>query len=135
MSALAVTGASPLIAAGIRKYSIGSFFLLLVVIKTGETEIILEMEQILINELNPEYNLCPVAGSNKGLKRSPETRARVSASKKGSKNPQFGKVGVNAKELFLFVVTDKGNSLLLSFPSITLAAKTLGVLNETVFSR
>lgn len=123
-----LTRVTKLIAAAIRKYGTESFIIILVVLKEGETRAIVEMEQNFIDYLDPEYNLSPTAGSSAGVKHSPETRAKLSAAKKGQNNPQFGKVGVNAKEVYLFVVSDKGYNLLLSFPSIKLTSKTILLL-------
>lgn len=41
-------------------------------------EDLLENEQKAIDSLNPEYNICRVAGSQLGIKRSPETSAKMS---------------------------------------------------------
>lgn len=81
-----------------------------------------ENEQFYIDKLKPWFNICPIAGNCKGVKqsqetiqkriskikgrpsknkgkklgkRSLETRKRLSDSKMGSKNPNFGKPPVN----------------------------------------
>ena len=65
-------------------------------------------EQHFIDTLNPEYNIAPIAGSSLGCARSAEARAKnseahigkhhseearakISAAKKGERNPNFGK--------------------------------------------
>jgi len=45
-------------------------------------EHLLLFEQRCLDLLNPDYNMCAIAGSILGLKRSPETRARQSAAAK-----------------------------------------------------
>jgi group I intron endonuclease len=44
---------------------------------------LLAVEQSRISSLTPEYNICQIAGSNIGIKRSPETLRKMSAWQKG----------------------------------------------------
>lgn len=44
---------------------------------------LIELEQKYINKLKPEYNLAPTAGSSLGVKRSEETKRKLSESHKG----------------------------------------------------
>jgi len=53
------------------------------VLEYCEKERLIEREQFYIDLLKPEYNTLPIAGSCLGVKRSDETRARMSASLKG----------------------------------------------------
>lgn len=46
-------------------------------------EDLVPLEQKYIDELNPEYNLCPTAGSSLGVKRSEEFKLKVSEANKG----------------------------------------------------
>ena len=63
-----------------------------VIIERAETtKMLIEREQHHIDTLNPEYNICPTAGSALGVKRSEETRKKVSEAKKGKPSPNRGK--------------------------------------------
>jgi group I intron endonuclease len=48
---------------------------------------IIHWEQIAIDALKPEYNICPVAGNTSGRKFSEETKKKISNSHKGRKHP------------------------------------------------
>ncbi len=54
---------------------------------------LLQREQYYLNTLNPEYNILKIAGSLLGFKHYEKTRAKISSSKAGEKNPMFGKKG------------------------------------------
>ena len=56
-----------------------------------EPENLIEREQYYFDTLNPEYNVAPIAGSTLGVLCSIETRAKISASKTGERNPFYGK--------------------------------------------
>jgi group I intron endonuclease len=56
------------------------FFILEAIVRP---ELAIAAEQRWLDELHPEYNTCLVAGSNLGVKHSPEARARMSAAKAG----------------------------------------------------
>jgi group I intron endonuclease len=51
---------------------------------------LLKREQYYIDKLNPEYNILKTAGSSLGFKHSDETRAKISNSLAGERNPMFG---------------------------------------------
>lgn len=53
----------------------------------------IEIEQYYMDLINPEYNLLKVAGSCLGYKHSEETKLKMSESRKGEKNPMYGKEG------------------------------------------
>jgi group I intron endonuclease len=55
----------------------------------AERRVLLELEQYYIDLHQPEYNICPTAGSRLGSKASEETKARMSASMVGK---NIGKV-------------------------------------------
>ena len=57
-----------------------------------EPELLLELEQSTIDELRPRYNVNPLAGSSLGIKRSPETRRRISKAMKGNRNARSDSV-------------------------------------------
>ena len=48
---------------------------------------LIQREQFWIDSLNPEFNVCQVAGSTLGFKFSEETKAKISAKAKGRKFP------------------------------------------------
>lgn len=52
--------------------------------------LLLSREQYYIDLLNPEYNILKMAGSNRGHKMSEETRAKMSAAKKGQPSHRKG---------------------------------------------
>jgi len=54
----------------------------------------LEREDYYIKLLKPEYNILQKAGSSLGIKRSDETRAKMSLAKKGENHPLFRKKNV-----------------------------------------
>ena len=53
-------------------------------------------EQKYIDELKPEYNICPVAGNTLGYKHTEETKAIISASSKGRKISEEQKTKISA---------------------------------------
>ena len=62
---------------------------------------LIEREQFWIDEMrtakrNVGYNLCPIAGRPTGLKRTPETCARISAAKKGVKRSPETRARISA---------------------------------------
>lgn len=65
-----------------------------IILEKCERERLLEREQHWINMLkasdrNQGYNLRPLASSNRGVKLSPETKAKIAASKIGKKRPDY----------------------------------------------
>lgn len=52
---------------------------------------VLMYEQFYIDELRPEFNTVPTAGSQRGLKHSDETRRKMSASRRRDFSPMTGK--------------------------------------------
>lgn len=52
---------------------------------------LVKIEQYYIDSYNPWFNICKIAGSPIGVKRSIETKNRMSDSRKGIKNHNFGK--------------------------------------------
>lgn len=62
----------------------------LLVVKDSSS--LIEAEQRFIDELKPEYNRSPSAGSNRGLVHSEQAKANIGASVSGKSNAWFGKV-------------------------------------------
>lgn len=59
--------------------------------KKEARELILSREQFYLDSLNPEYNILLTAGSSLGYVHREESIALMSETKKGEKNPMFGK--------------------------------------------
>lgn len=74
-----------LINSAILKYKILNFSL--DIIEYCEPNVILKKEQYYINLLNPEYNICKVAGLTLGRKLSKEARINISIKAKDANNP------------------------------------------------
>lgn len=60
------------------------------VLERCEKERLIEREQFYIDLEQPVYNMSPTAGSSLGIKRSEETRRRLSEAKKGKPSPRKG---------------------------------------------
>ena len=54
-----------------------------------DEKILIEREQYYINKLKPVYNICKVAGSSLGLKRTKGTRDKIRVANLGIKHPQW----------------------------------------------
>lgn len=53
-------------------------------------------EQFYIDELKPEFNINPTAGSSLGYKHTTETKAFISVALSGERHPMYGKTGENS---------------------------------------
>jgi len=73
-------------------YSIFSFGIL----EYSDAADVIAREQYYIDTLNPEYNLCKVAGSSLGLKRSKETKEKIAVSRLGRKLSEETKTKIAA---------------------------------------
>ncbi len=74
-------------------------FLFEVVELVPEKARLIEHEQMYLDLLSPQYNICKKAGSALGVKHSPETRKKMSDSHSGERNYWFG-VTADANPLF-----------------------------------
>jgi group I intron endonuclease len=61
------------------------------VVERCSEEVLIEREQHYLDELDPYFNTCKVAGSVLGVKHSKETRRKISKAQKGKKKPPFSK--------------------------------------------
>ena len=52
---------------------------------------LISTEQFYIDAYNPSFNICKKAGNSLGVKRSPETRRKVSEATSGKNHPNYGK--------------------------------------------
>jgi group I intron endonuclease len=75
----------------INKYNLEDF--IFIVFEYCEAEQLISREQFYFNELKPEFNILQVAGSVLGYSYPPESRAKLSESRKGVLNHQYGKKG------------------------------------------
>ena len=55
------------------------------IIEITNLENLIKREQYWIDTLNPEYNICPIAGSPLGREVTIETRLKISMSQKGKR--------------------------------------------------
>ena len=115
----------------------------------GIKEAILNREQYYLDSINPSLNICKIAGSPLGVKRSELFSINLSKANRGKKYIKTT-LGVNiiskivAPEARLKMssraggvsvkIFDKSNNLINQFPSITKAAKFIGVDNKTIRS-
>lgn len=60
---------------------------------------VIEREQYYLDKLNPEYNICKVAGSSLGCTYSEDARTKLSVANKGLNNPMYGKHHTNETKL------------------------------------
>jgi group I intron endonuclease len=77
-----------------RKYGADAFEFLLL----EETENLVERENHWIKVLNPEFNVAPVAGSVLGIKRSDETKKKMSLAFRGKPKDGSSRVGKKLSE-------------------------------------
>jgi group I intron endonuclease len=70
------------------KYGVDCFEFKIIEIVNDETKL-LEREQHYIDKLKPFYNICKVAGSSFGLKRTSGTRDKIRIANLGIKHPQW----------------------------------------------
>lgn len=76
------------------KYGYSNFSL--TILEVCDLDVVLEREQHYISTLNPEYNVCPTAGSTLGKLHTEESKLKISRTKKnigvGESNSMYGKV-------------------------------------------
>jgi len=73
---------NPKLQAHFNKYGINDLVFVLLE-NVLSKDILIEREQYYINLLNPSFNVCKIAGSSLGVKRTDEFKIKVSTSKKG----------------------------------------------------
>jgi len=109
-------------------------------------KIILEKEQYYLNNINPSLNVCKIAYSPLGVKRNNIFSLNLSIARRGLKNKPFtlnkfipkvitseAKLKLSARSLGVKVkIFDKSNNLVNEFPTMTSAAKFLGVSRRIV---
>jgi group I intron endonuclease len=80
---------SSLIYRSILKYGYSNFSL--DILEYCESSLCISREQYYLDLLKPEYNILKIANSRLGSKQSEATKIKISISKKGKKNPFYGK--------------------------------------------
>jgi len=68
---------SPIISRALAKYTHSNFKLLVFLVSSTDSKYILFMEQLVIDILQPEYNILQIAGSPFGFKHSLESKEKI----------------------------------------------------------
>jgi NUMOD1 domain len=100
---------------------------------------LISREQYYIDTLNPEYNILKTAGSRLGKKLSYETKKNIgeinrsiNKNKAKFKTITFDtKLKISSRSIGVKIF-DQSNNLINEFPSITIAAKNLGINTNTI---
>lgn len=128
------------IASALLKHGYSNFKL--EILEYCEPKEILVREQFYLDLYSPEYNILKTAGSLLGFKHSPETKAKMSAEKKGNQN---GTGGIGHKRAegagspsVPVEVLDQETGIKTIYPSMSGVGKALGVPSGSIrmyFSR
>jgi hypothetical protein len=109
---------------------------------------LLEREQYYLDNINPSLNICKIADSPLGVERSTMFSLNLSRSRRGKKKklglrvnnnniPKFVtseariKISLRCKGVMVKIF-DKSNNLVNAFPTLTSAAKYLGINTKTI---
>jgi len=127
---------SIIISRALAKYSHSNFKLLAFLVSTTDSEFILFMEQLVIDILQPEYNILHVAGSPIGFKHSLESKEKIrqialARGWKGDLHPSFN----TGKPVYLLEVLPEGLKLTATFPNICRCSTALAINRNTVSRR
>src|SRR4051794_7113460 len=74
-----------LIGRAIRKYGLSGFVLIFFLFPNATSSLVLALEQSVLDGCVCAYNILPTAGSPAGVKRSEETKAKISAANRRRK--------------------------------------------------
>jgi group I intron endonuclease len=147
MSYFYLTGAYGLILKALKKYGFESFSLILIFVPDASKDLVLYLEQYILDKGKPAYNIQPLANSSAGRKLSEEHKTKISASRKnvliseetkarmsvshmGERNPRFNK-GI---PVYLYEVHPTGYELSATFPNRARASTILGIPASTLFN-
>jgi group I intron endonuclease len=148
-----------IIGSALLKYGLVNFILTIIFMRDGAKEAVLSLEQEILDNCICEYNILPTAGSSAGLKHTEETkakiseclkgntrclgrelsdesRAKISAARKGQKLSEEHKAKISAKKgkaVYLYVVRTHGLELNATFPNRERASETLVINRTTLF--
>jgi group I intron endonuclease len=78
------------------------------------------------------YNICPVAGSPLGRKMNSTFKKKCSLSKAGSKNPMFGKKGINHPNNLKIIQYDSNGVFMSVFNNVTEASELLSISQNSI---
>jgi NUMOD1 domain len=121
------SAAISIIARALIKYGYSNFQL--EILEYCEPSNCIEREQYYLDLLKPEYNILKKAGSKLGSKHSEATIKKISDSLLNNKRSVGGKRSMIPVEVF-----DNETGIKTVYPSISHAAKALGVLSSTIRS-
>lgn len=125
----------------LRKYGLDGFVLVLFLVPNATSPLVVALEQSLLDGCTCAYNITPTAGSCAGVKRSDETREKMSAAKKGTTHSGESKAKMSASHynkgnpVHLIQVSASGLNHVLSFPNQRRTAEALGVHQATICYR
>jgi excinuclease UvrABC nuclease subunit len=127
---------SIIISRALAKYTHSNFKLLVFLVSSTDSKYILFMEQLVIDILQPEYNILSVAGSPIGFKHSLESKEKIrqiafKRGWKGETHPSFN----TGKPVYLIEVLPEGLNLTATFSNIRCCSTTLAINRNTVSRR
>jgi hypothetical protein len=127
---------SPIISRALTKYNHSNFKLRVFLVSSADSKFILFMEQLVIDILQPEYNILLIAGSPFGYKHSLEAKEKnrqdtLSRGWKGNLHPSYN----TGKPVYLIEVTPSGLKLTATFPNICRCSSALAINRNTVSRR
>jgi excinuclease UvrABC nuclease subunit len=126
----------PIIGKALAKYTHSNFKLLGFFVSSTDSKFILFMEQLVIDILQPEYNILLVAGSPFGFKHSLESKEKIrqialKRGWKGKTHPSFN----TGKPVYLIEVLPEGLKLTATFSNIRCCSIALAINRNTVTRR
>lgn len=124
---------SPIISRALAKYTHSNFKLLAFLVSSTDSKYILFMEQLVIDILQPEYNILKIAGSSFGFRHSFESKEKIrqivlNRGWKGEGHPSFN----TGKPVYLIEVLPEGLKLTATFSNIRCCSTTLAINRNTV---
>lgn len=90
-------------------------------------EDLIKLEQDFINFLNPKYNICRIAGSQLGLKRSVESKERMRKAQSGKKQSDEHIINRSKARQISVIQLTKNNEFIKEFDSAKQASEILGI--------
>lgn len=127
---------SIIISRALAKYTHSNFKLIVFLVSSTDSKYILFMEQLVIDILQPEYNILLVAGSPIGFKHSLESKEKIrqialKRGWRGESHPSFN----TGKSVYLIEVLPEGLKLTATFSNIRCCSTTLAINRNTVSRR
>ncbi len=127
---------SVIISRALTKYTHSNFKLVAFLVSSTDSKYILFLEQLVIDIIQPEYNILRVAGSPIGFKHSLESKEKIrqivlKRGWKGEVHPSFN----TGKPVYLLEVLPEGLKLTATFSNIRCCSTTLAINRNTVSRR